>query len=111
MSKPKKLGFDREKLVAQTLKSILLTINGLEGLQREYMSETFREVLFEFKNFIGELPEFRENEQLATLDKVFKVAGWDDQGLRYTKEDADDDGEDIFIVHFTNKQHSTWELA
>lgn len=106
----KKLGFDRIKLVKLTLRTILLTINGLEGLERDYMVETIRELLFEFKNFIGELSEFQENQQLAKLDIIFTKAGWDDQGLRWTKEEPDDE-ECVFIVHFKDKQHKTWTLA
>ena len=101
----------RSDLVHGTLSTMLPTINGLEGLEREQMVERMRDLFWDFKNFIGELPEFQDNEQLATLDKDFDGAGWEDQGLRWTKEDEEDDGEDIFVVQFTNKEHTKWELA
>ncbi len=100
----------RLSLVHGTLCSLLKVINGLEGLERWQMVERIRDLFWDFKNFVGGLREFQDNEQLATLDEEFLRAGWDDQGFRWTKEDGDSI-EDIFVVEFTNKEHTEWRLA
>ncbi len=99
----------RHTLVKGTLSTLLPTINGLEGLEREQMVERLRDLFYDFKNYIGQLPEWQDNDQLRELDEIFDGAGWEDQGLRWTAEDPGDD-EDIFVVYFTNKEHTTWRL-
>lgn len=83
MPKKTKPAFDRAGLVAGTLRSLLEVINGMEGLEREYMADVMRGQLYNYIDYIGALKEFEDAEQLAALDVVFSAAGWDNQGLRW----------------------------
>jgi hypothetical protein len=72
--------------------------------------ETLRAAHTELKNIIALHPDYQDNEALARLDAVYKDAGWDDNGLRWTSE-YPSDMEDIFIVEFKDATHETWDLA
>jgi hypothetical protein len=66
-------------------------------------------MLFNFKNLLGRI--YETNEELARFDHVFDLAGWTDQGIRWTREfPEEDDEDDVFIVKFTNKEHTTWDI-
>lgn len=96
--------------VAGTLKSILTAINGLESLERTQMVERQRDILWDFKNYIGELKAYQDNEALARFDAAFKGAGWDEQGLRWASVE-EYMGDDIFVVRFTNKTNTNWKIT
>lgn len=96
-------------LLSSTLRTLLVTINGLEGLEQEDLVHYQRNVLYAFKNWIGTLKGYQTNEHLKVFDATFKAAGWDDNGLRWATEDASCN-EDIFIVRFTNEQRTGWVI-
>lgn len=91
-----------------TLKSLLETINGLEGLHAdpsEFLHEYPRTTLYHLISHIGCCQQFRTNEAVAKFDAVFEKAGWDDQGLRWG-----DDGR-LYVVEFTNPVKTEWKLV
>lgn len=109
------------EVVAQTrgtLGTMLCTINGLESLDGGGdalggLLQSQRDILFRFKNWIAEQKDFQTNNGLALLDVVFTDAGWEGQGLRWTKEETDEPEfpEQVFVVEFTNKARSKWDIA
>lgn len=101
-----------EKLTRGALKSILTAINALEGLDMGELVEDARSLLMKLKNEMAANKAFQGNGTLRRLDAVFKAAGWDDQGLRWcVEEDSDHGVPEIWVVHFTDKYHDTWEIA
>lgn len=107
--------FDQAQLVRGTLNTMLCTINGLEGCvdtKSWKIVENQREIYLDFKNWIAEQKEFQTNTALQALDKAFTDAGWENQGLRWTKEDSadPDEPEQVFVVEFKNKSRSKWEI-
>ena len=105
----------RMQLLCGTLQSMLETINGLEGLDdgKERLVTKQRNLLYEFKNWLGTIAEFQQNSDLRKFDDAFKAAGWDDQGIRWTREDPKDTTQpmDVFIVEFSDKNHTRWKVA
>jgi hypothetical protein len=100
------------RLLKGTLKSLLVTINGLEGLDFGQLNEDAREILVGFKNEMERHVGLQSNVTMQTFDAVFKAAGWDDQGFRWTTEKDSDHGvPEIWLVHFKDKHHNTWEIA
>lgn len=107
--------FDQVALIRGTLTTMLCAINGLEGCVDTgtwKLIDNQREIYLDFKNWIAEQKEFQTNTALQRLDKAFTEAGWENQGLRWTKEDeADsDEPEQVFVVEFKNKSRSNWEI-
>jgi hypothetical protein len=98
---------------ATSLYCLLVAINAAEGCEHVDAMEPYLKALdtapMELKNAIGQIDDYQTNEQLETLDAVFKAAGWDDTGLRWTREEGDDE-DDIFYVAFTDPDHSRWEI-
>jgi hypothetical protein len=91
-------------LIKGTLKAILETINGLEGLEMEFAVDRARSLLIDFKNQLRGLDSFETDQGLAKLDEVFASAGWDDQGLRWANEF-------IFVMEFTDATRTEWVPA
>lgn len=90
--------------IAGTLKSLLVTINGLEGSEPNSVPavELARAALREFiRTTIS--PNYPSDAKLAQLDRVFKSAGWDDQGLRL------DFNLVPMVMHFLNTRKTQWE--
>lgn len=99
------------QLIRGALKSLLLSINALEGLERDAIAEYVREALMFFKNDLERRKEYQDNATLAKLDAVFTAAGWDDQGFRWTTEKDSDHGvPEIWVVYFKDQHHTTWEI-
>ena len=100
-----------DKLV---LRAILQAINACESVEllrnnvSSAPSREMRSELFDFKNELGR--RYETNKELQKFDAVFKGCGWDDQGLRWTREHKDDE-EDIFIVEFKDDKHTKWRIA
>lgn len=102
--------------VCGTLNTMLCTINGLEGMidaGNWSLVNRQRELYLDFKNWIASQKEFQTNNALAQLDKAFTEAGWENQGLRWTKEDTSDadEPEQVFVVEFKNKARSKWGIV
>lgn len=102
--------------VPELLTELLCTINMFEGTDVahcEPLVTKLRDVHLDLKNLIGIHPDYQTNAGLKKLDAAYKAAGWDLNGLRWTKEKPDDpdEGEDIFIVEFTTTRHTKWRLA
>jgi len=99
----------------QLIKQLLVTINMFEGSDEAHMGRIvtdLRQSHLTLKNDIGVHPDYQDNAGLRKLDKAYKAAGWDNNGLRWHCEKGDEDmGEDIFIVEFTNDKHTTWKLT
>jgi hypothetical protein len=96
--------------ISGPLRSLLVTINGFESLENEVLTRAQRDVLYDYKQWIGTLSGFQTNEHLKAFDATFTAAGWDDQGLRWTRERAEGPA-DLRIVRFTNEQHTRWEIT
>jgi hypothetical protein len=94
-------------LYSGTLYAILCTINGFEGIDMVYEAGEARDLLWKLRDQI----EYgnQGNEWLARYDAVFKEAGWDDQGFRWTT--PENDIEQCFLVRFTNAKHTEWEIV
>jgi hypothetical protein len=107
------------------LSALLLAINACEKLETELQNEFRRvprisgpllSVLYEVKNGLGCM--YQTNEELVRFDDVFTECGWTNKGLRWTTDavyDEDDlagefNDPDIFIVQFTNEEHTAWRL-
>ena len=99
--------------VPELITQLLVTINMFEGTDTPHMERVvyeLREAHLTLKNLIGRHPDYQDNAGLQKLDKAYKESGWDENGLRWTTADKDI-GEDIFIVEFTNTEHTQWRLA
>ena len=100
------------RLLKGALKSLLVTINGLEGLDFGQLSEDARAILMGLKNEMERHVGLQSNCSMEAFDTVFKAAGWDDQGFRWDVEKDSDHGvPEIWLVHFKDKHHNTWEIA
>jgi len=95
------------------LRQLLVTINMFEGTDVAHTAplvEKLRDVHLDLKNLIGTHPDYQDNDGLEKLDRVYKAAGWDYNGLRWHTEDSTT-GEDIFIVEFTNTTRTAWRIV
>jgi len=111
----KKIKIDRPIYpMPDLIRQLLCTINMFEGTDEAHVEplvEKLRDVHLDLKNLIGRHPAYQANIELKKLDKAYRAAGWDDNGLRWHTED-ETAGEDIFIVEFEpNTKQSKWKLA
>lgn len=101
--------------IPELIHQLLVTINMYEGTGEARIGpivNDLRDVHDDLKNVIGTHPDYQDNEGLAKLDKVYKAAGWDNNGLRWCFE-HDRIGEDIFIfiVEFTDNDNTKWRIV
>ena len=101
--------------IPELIEQLLTTINMFEGTDEAHMTGlvcVLRSAHLDLKNQIAIHPDYQDNKGLAKLDKAYKAAGWDENGLRWTKEKETDEAEDIFIVEFVpNTKHTQWRIA
>lgn len=98
--------------IPELITQLLVTINMFEGTDTKNMdiiADDLRDGHTMLKDLIGARSDFQTNGKLATLDAAYKAAGWDENGLRW--ERGDDGVMDIFIVEFTNPEHTKWRLT
>jgi hypothetical protein len=112
--KPKKPSIPKVRYpVPELITRLLCAVNMFEGTDVPHMERVvyeLREAHLTLKNLIGLHPDYQDNAGLQKLDKAYKEAGWDENGLRWHTEDPST-GEDIFIVEFMNREHTKWILA
>ena len=98
--------------VADVLTSICVAINAAEGCDdmRAYEVESLREALRIVQHRVGGLKAYDDNTGMKTLDAAFTAAGWDHQGLRWTKDRGSEksDPQQVFVVSFIGASHSRW---
>jgi hypothetical protein len=102
----------RSPTVADVITSICVAVNAAEGCDdmTEHEVKALRDALYTVKNRIGGLKAYDDNTGMKTLDAAFTAAGWDHQGLRWTKGRGSDkeDPQQVFVVNFTGAAHSRW---
>jgi hypothetical protein len=99
-----------EDAYAGALYAILCTINGFESLEMNYEADEARErLLWPLRDQVELHTGNDTQEGLARYDAVFQEAGWDDQGWRWATEPGC--AEQCYLVRFTNKKHTEWEIV
>ena len=103
--------------IPELITELLCTINMFEGTDVAHcdpLVTKLRDVHLDLKNLIAVHPDYQDNAGLKKLDAAYQAAGWDDNGLRWTKENPGnpDEVEDVFIVEFVpGTKHTEWRLA
>lgn len=93
------------------LYNLLCTINGLESEECD-IANYVRSNLIEVVKDIAYT--FAEDKDLHSFDRVFTKAGWDDQGIRYCRNDEESKRGRLVmgpqIVRFTSDTKESWEV-
>ena len=95
----------------ELLFQLLVTINMFEGTDETMVHSPVGRLrdagLYALIASIQFCPHYQTQEAVAKLDKVFKKAGWDNNGLRW---DAFGDQRNLHMVEFKNSDHEEWNL-
>lgn len=96
----------------ELLFQLMVTINMFEGTDHVMAHDPVCRLRDGLKALIASIQfdaRYQTQESVTELDKVFKAAGWDDNGLRWNI-DTFGDQHNLHIVEFKNEDHEEWNL-